>query len=66
MGLMVSEKKILKKKSRYKSMETLDPRSGASLDPKRMVGRIYVETKRICKILNTLLKIFKGTHDYTP
>ena len=29
--------------SHYKSIETLDPRGGASIDPRGMVGRIYVE-----------------------
>ena len=30
------------KNSHYKSMENLDPRSGASLDPRDLIGRIYV------------------------
>ena len=42
MGLVVSEK-IFKVFSHYKSTETLDPRGGASLDPRGLIGRIYVE-----------------------
>ena len=40
---MVSEKiDHIKSFSHYKSMETLDPQCGASLDPRGMVGRICV------------------------
>ena len=28
--------------SHYKPMETLDPRGGASLDPRGLIGKIYV------------------------
>ena len=38
-GLMVSEKKTF---LHYKSLETLDPQGGASLDPMDLIGRIYV------------------------
>ena len=42
---MVSEKKFFKffpLYSYYKSMETLDPLGEASLDPRGLIGRIYV------------------------
>ena len=39
-GLMVSE--IFKVFSQYKSTENLDPLGGASLDPRGLIGRIYV------------------------
>ena len=41
MELMVSEKKIFKV-SPLKSMGANDPRGVANLDPRGMVGRIYV------------------------
>ena len=39
MGLIVSEKKIF---THYKSMGANDPRAGASLDPRGLIGMIYV------------------------
>ena len=41
-GLMVSEKKIFKAFLHYKSMETLNPGGGSSLDPRGLIGRIYL------------------------
>ena len=38
MGLMVSEKKVFS----YKSMGAYYPRGVASLDPRGLIGRIYV------------------------
>ena len=53
--LMVSEKKIFKSFSHFKSMGAKKPRGVASLDPRDMVGRIYVgdhltllHTKYLC------------------
>ena len=50
LGLVVLEKKIFKCFSQYflrfflyKSMEANDPRGMAYLDPRGMIGRIYVE-----------------------
>ena len=42
MGLMISEKKIFLSFSHYKSMGANDHQGMASLDPRGMVGRIYV------------------------
>ena len=42
MGLMVSEKEIFLKFSHFKSMGAKDPQGVANLDPRGMVGRIYV------------------------
>ena len=39
---MVSEKKIFLSFSHYKSVGAYDPRGVASLDPRGMIGRIYV------------------------
>ena len=41
LGLMVREKKIFLRFSYYKSMEAIDPRGVANLDPRGMIGRIY-------------------------
>ena len=43
MGLKVSEKKIFTVFFHYKSMLTLDPRDGASLDPGGLIGNVYVD-----------------------
>ena len=40
---MVSEKKIFLRFSHYKSMGANDPRGLANLDPRGLIGRIYVE-----------------------
>ena len=40
---MVSEKKISLRFSYYKSMGANDPWGVANLDPRGMIGRIYVE-----------------------
>ena len=40
---MVSEKKIFLRFSYYKSMGANDPWGEANLDPRGMIGRIYVE-----------------------
>ena len=40
--------------SHYKFMGANDPWGMATLDPRGMVGRIYVETTKHCYILNTL------------
>ena len=50
-GLMVSEMKIFKL-SNFKSMGANDPRSMASLDPRGLIGRIYVGDTKYCYILN--------------
>ena len=39
---MVSDKKILKVYSYYKTTETLDPQGGTSLGPRGLIGMIYV------------------------
>ena len=39
---MVSEKKIFKVFSNYKSMGANEPQGVATLDPKGLIGRIYV------------------------
>ena len=39
---MVSKKKIFLKSSHYKSMGANEPQSVANLDPRGMVGRVYV------------------------
>ena len=41
-SLMVSEKKIFLSFFNYKSMGANDPRGIASLDPRGLIGRIYV------------------------
>ena len=43
LGLVVSEKKIFVCFSHCKSMGANDPPGGAILDPKGMIGRIYIE-----------------------
>ena len=40
---MLSEKKIFLSFSHYKSMAANDPWGTANLDPRGMVGRIYVD-----------------------
>ena len=58
LGLMVSEKKIfLRFFSYYKSMEANDPRGVANLDPRGMIGRIYVEYH--LTLLHTKYTIFR-------
>ena len=42
LGLMVSERKIFICSSYFKSVGANDPRGVATLDPKGMIGRIYV------------------------
>ena len=42
LGLMVSEKNFFLCFSNYKSMGAYDPRGVANLDPRGMIGRIYV------------------------
>ena len=39
---MVSEKKIFLRFSHYKSMGANDPRGMANLDPRGLIGRVYV------------------------
>ena len=39
---MVSEKKIFLRFSHYKSMGANDPQDVANLDPRGLIGRIYV------------------------
>ena len=51
LGLMVSEK-IFFNFLYCKSMGANDPRGAANLDPKSMIGRIYVDTTKHCYILN--------------
>ena len=73
---MVSEKKIFFYVfSYYKSMEANDPRGVANLDPRGMIGRIYVEYHlQHCYILNIQAlglvdlekKIFKCFCHYKP
>ena len=43
LGLVVSEKKIFLCFSHCKSMGANDPRGGVILDPRGMIGRIYIE-----------------------
>ena len=44
---MDSEKTNFKAFPHYKTTETLDPQSRASLDPRGLIGRIYVENNLI-------------------
>ena len=45
LSLVVSEKKIFLCFSHCKAMEANDPRGGAILDPRGMIGRIYVKLR---------------------
>ena len=51
LGHMVSEKKVFLCSSYCKSMRADDPRGVANLDPRGIIGRIYVGYTNYCYIL---------------